>query len=327
MDVSVSLWAAVCGLLALALALDLFVFHRNAHEVSMREAALTSAVWVALGLSFGLVVWALFGSASAGEYLAGYLIEKSLSVDNIFVLAIVLSYFAVPAAYQHRLLFWGVVGALIMRGIFIGLGSVLLENFHWVIYVFGGFLVFTGLKMAFHRQHPVDPQKNRAVALVRRVLPMTPDYEGQRFFVRNRGRLFATPLLAALIVVETTDLIFAIDSIPAIFAVTKESFLVFTSNAFAILGLRALYFLLAGMMQRFVFLKAGLAAILVFVGFKMLVSDVYKIPVWWSLAVIASLLGVAVGLSWWKTSRTADPVQGVHSELPDEPLPAEESAS
>ncbi len=306
MDVSLWLWAAVLGFLAVALLLDLLVFHRKAHEVSMREAAVTSAVWVAFGLGFGAIVWAMFGSASAGQYFAGYLIEKSLSVDNIFVFALMFSYFAVPAAYQHRLLFWGVLGALFFRAIFIAGGAALLENFHWTIYLFGAFLVLTGIKMAVYRGHAADPGKNPVLRLVRRFVPMTDEYDGQRFFTRKAGKRIATPLLAVLIAIETTDVIFAVDSIPAIFAVTSEPFLVFTSNAFAILGLRALYFLLAGMIKRFTYLKLGLAIVLVFVGVKMLMTDIYKISVWTSLGIIAAILAVAMAVSWRRSSGDDD---------------------
>ena len=309
MDVSLWLWAGVVGFILVALALDLFVLHRDAHEVSMREAAITSAVWVAFGLGFGAIVWALYGGDLAGQYFAGYLIEKSLSVDNIFVFALIFSYFAVPALYQHRLLFWGVLGALIFRAIFIAAGAALLENFHWMIYVFGAFLLLTGAKMALYRGHAADPGKNPILRLVRRFVPMTDEYRGQRFFVREGGRWIATPLLAVLIAIETTDIIFAVDSIPAIFAVTSEPFLVFTSNAFAILGLRALYFLLAGMISRFTYLKLGLAVVLVFVGTKMLLTDIYKIQTWTSLGVIAAILAIAIGLSWRKTAGAELPVE------------------
>jgi len=294
MSVDLWIWAVFLGVIAFFLLLDLFVFHREAHVVSMREAATWSAIWVAMGLAFGGLIWLWFGPTAAGEYLAGYLIEKSLSVDNVFVFALIFSYFAVPAAYQHRVLFWGVVGAILMRAAFIAAGAALLESFHWIIYVFGALLVVTGVRMATRRHEEVHPERNPILRLVRRLIPMLPEYRGQKFFIREGGRLWATPLLAVLIVVETTDVIFAIDSIPAIFAVTREPFLVFTSNAFAILGLRALYFLLAGMMHRFVYLKYGLAGILVFVGAKMLLSDIYKVPIWISLAVISVLVGVSV---------------------------------
>jgi TerC family integral membrane protein len=296
------IWAVFIGVVALFLALDLFVFHRDAHAVSMREAAAWSAVWVALGLSFGGLVWLWQGGTAAGEYLAGYLIEKSLSIDNIFVFALLFAYFGVPLAYQHRVLFWGVVGAIMLRAAFIVGGAALLDSFHWVIFIFGSLLVFTGLKMAVKRHAEVNPERNPILRLARRFVPIVAEYHGQRFFIRDAGRVVATPLFAVLLAVETTDLIFAVDSIPAIFAVTREPFLVVTSNVFAILGLRALYFLLAGMMHRFVYLKYGLAAILVFVGTKMLVADLYHVPIWASVAVIATVVTVAVVASLRRTS-------------------------
>jgi tellurite resistance protein TerC len=295
------IWAVFFGLVALFLALDLFVFHRNAHAVSMREAATWSAVWVALGLAFAGLVWIWQGGTAAGEYLAGYLIEKSLSVDNIFVFALLFAYFGVPAAYQHRVLFWGVVGAIVLRAAFIVAGAALLENFHWVIFIFGGLLVFTGVKMALKRHDEVHPERNPILRLAQRFVPIASEYRGQKFFVREAGRVIATPLFAVLLAVETTDVIFAVDSIPAIFAVTRDPFLVVTSNVFAILGLRALYFLLAGMMHRFVYLKYGLAAILVFVGTKMLIADIYAVPIWASLMIIAAVVTVSVFASLRKT--------------------------
>jgi tellurite resistance protein TerC len=297
MDVPFWAWAAVSTLIVGVLLADLLLFHRHAHEVSMREAAWSSAMWVALGVAFGAVVWAAFGGDRAGEYFAGYLIEKSLSVDNIFVFALLFSYFGVPAAYRHRLLFWGVLGALVFRGIFIAGGAALLESFGWIIYVFGGFLIFTGVKMVRHGDQEVHPERNPVLRLLRRMMPVTDEYQGTRFLVRREGRTWATPLLAVLVAIETTDILFAVDSIPAIFAVTDEPFLVFTSNAFAILGLRALYFLLAGMIDRFVYLKYGLAAILVFVGVKMVIADVWHVPIALSLGVIAIMLAVSVVLS------------------------------
>ncbi|MCX8072310.1 MAG: TerC family protein [Candidatus Binatia bacterium] len=288
------LWVGFnCFVLAM-LALDLGVFHRRAHAVSLREAAIWSVVWVVLALAFnGLVYWA-WGYERALEFLTGYLIEKSLSVDNLFVFLMIFSYFAVPAIYQHRVLYWGILGALVMRGIFIATGVALMNRFHWMIYVFGGFLVVTGIRLLFSGDKEVEPARNPVVKLVRRVIPVTEDYRGQSFFVRDQRRLWATPLLLVLIVVETTDLVFALDSIPAIFAVTKDPFIVYTSNVFAILGLRALYFLLAGVMDMFRFLQIGLAVVLTFVGTKMLVSEFYKIPIGWSLAVVAGVLSVAV---------------------------------
>jgi tellurite resistance protein TerC len=289
------MWIAFVGLILGLLALDLFVFHRHAHEVSVREATIWSVVWVALGLGFGAIVWGWLGEERGGEYFAGYLIEKALSVDNIFVFAMVFAYFAVPAAYQHRVLFWGVVGAILFRAIFIVAGAELLKQFHWLIYVFGAILLATGLKMAFGGETHVHPERNPLLRLVRRVIPITMDYHGQRFFVRHAGTLVATPLFAVLLVVETTDVLFAIDSIPAIFAVTREPFIVFASNAFAILGLRSLYFVLADMMHRFTYLKVGLGGILVFAGSKMFLSETpYKIDIWVSLGLIGLILTASV---------------------------------
>jgi tellurite resistance protein TerC len=284
------IWIAFLSFIAGMLAIDLLVFQREAHAVSMREAAIWSGVWVALGLTFGAIVWLWQGSEAGGEYLAGYLIEKSLSVDNIFVFALVFGYFAVPAEYQHRVLFWGVFGALVFRAIFIAAGATLLDQFHWMIYVFGAFLVITGIRMARSNDEHVDPGKNPVLRAFRRFVPMTDGMRGEHFLVKEAGRRLATPLFAVLVVVETTDIIFAIDSIPAIFAVTTDTFLVFTSNAFAILGLRALYFLLAGMIGRFSYLKVGLAFVLAFVGVKMLISDLYHVPIWLSLTVIATAI-------------------------------------
>jgi tellurite resistance protein TerC len=286
------------------LALDLFVFHRKAHEVSLREAAAWSVAWITLGLAFGGYVWVTRGSQAGGEYLAGYLIEKSLSMDNVFLFAMLFTYFAVPSLYQHRVLFWGVVGAIVFRAIFIVAGAALLESFHFLIYGFGILLLLTGIKMWRSTGHSVHPEKNLVLRLVRRVIPITPDYHGQSFFVRHKGALMATPLFAVLVVVETTDIMFAIDSIPAIFAITTDPFIVLSSNLFAILGLRALYFLLAGMLGRFVYLKQGLAALLVFAGAKILVSDIYKMPVAISVGVIVAILAVSIGASLWATRRS-----------------------
>jgi tellurite resistance protein TerC len=294
MNVPLWAWAAVTGVIIAMLLLDLLVFHRNAHEVTTKEATISSAVWVTLGLSFGGIVWLVWGAGAGGEYYAGYLIEKSLSIDNIFVFAMLLSYFAVPAALQHRVLFWGVLGALVFRAIFIALGAALLESFHAAIYVFGVFLVLTGIRMALHTDTEVHPERNPVLRVLRRFMPITNEYHGGRFTVREGARRAATPLLAVVVAIETTDVLFAVDSIPAIYAITDEPFLVFTSNAFAILGLRALYFLLAGMISRFTYLKVGLAAVLVFAGAKMLLTDVYHLPVWASLLAIAGILTASV---------------------------------
>ncbi|MFI7033196.1 TerC family protein [Microbispora rosea] len=308
MSVPLWVWAAVLAVILAMLAVDLFA-HRRAHVVGVREALGWSGVWIALGLGFGVVVWLVWGPEAGGEYLAGYLIEKSLAVDNVFVIALLFSFFAVPRELQHRVLFFGVLGALVFRAGFIGAGAVLLDRFHWILYVFGAFLLYTGVKMARHSAIEVHPDRNPVLRAMRRLIPVTDSYHGQRFLVRQDadgrpgGRWAATPLLAVLVAVETSDIVFAVDSIPAIFAVTSEPFLVFTSNAFAILGLRAMYFLLAGAMHRFGYLRYGLAAILVFVGAKMLLADVYKIPVWLSLAVICACLVVAVAASVYRNRR------------------------
>lgn len=286
-------WAVLLAVILAMLAVDLLA-HRRAHVVEVREAALWSVVWVSLGLGFGLVVWWLYGAQAGGEYFAGYLIEKSLAVDNVFVFALIFASFAVPREYLHRVLFFGVLGALVFRAIFIAGGAALLNQFHWVLYLFGGFLVLTGWRMFLHRNEEGDPRKNPVLKLVRRFVPVTDEYHGQRFWVRLSGRWVATPLFTVLVLVETSDIVFAVDSIPAIFAVTQEPFLVFSSNAFAILGLRAMFFLLADLMHRFVYLKAGLAAVLVFVGVKMLLVDFYKIPIAYSLAFIAASITIAV---------------------------------
>ena len=276
------------------LALDLLVFHRKAHAVSLHEALFWSVVWIALGLLFNLGIYSLWGPEKALEFLAGYLIEKSLSVDNIFVFIMIFSYFGIPAIYQHRILFWGILGALIMRAFFIASGAALLSAFHWIIYVFGGFLIITGIKMFRAGEEKIEPEKNPAVRLLRRWMPITVEFHGQSFFVRIDQRLWATPLFVVLLVIETTDVIFAVDSIPAIFAITLDPFIVYTSNIFAILGLRALYFLLAGIMDMFRYLKLGLSFVLCFVGLKMMLVDFYKIPIGVSLGVVAGILAVSI---------------------------------
>ncbi len=276
------------------LALDLGVFHRKAHAVTTKEAALWSAVWVGLALTFNAALYAWQGPVVALEFLTGYLIEKALSVDNIFVFLMIFTYFQVPAAYQHRVLFWGILGALIMRGIFIAAGTALLARFVWTLYVFGAFLVVTGLRMCLAKTEGMHPEANPLVRFFRRLMPVTEGYVEDRFFVRRGGVLFATPLLLVLMVVESTDLVFALDSIPAIFGVTRDPFIVYTSNIFAILGLRALYFLLAGVVDRFRYLKLGLSVILVFIGAKMLLHHLYDMPVTVSLLVVLSVLAVSI---------------------------------
>jgi len=276
------------------LAVDLGVFHRKAHAVTVREATTWCFVWVALGLLFNIGVYIWLGSEKALEFFTGYFIEYSLSVDNIFVFIIIFSYFAVPSAHQYRVLFWGILGALVMRGAFIATGALLLENFHWVIYVFGAFLVFTGSKMLIKEETTLRPEDNPVIKLLARLMPVSSQYEGQRFFVKQNRRWAATPLFVVLLVVESTDLIFAVDSVPAIFAVSRDPFVVYTSNVFAILGLRSLYFLLAGVMNLFVYLRYGLGVVLGFVGFKMLLVDIYKIPIGLSLAVVAGTLILSI---------------------------------
>jgi tellurite resistance protein TerC len=303
MDVPVWLWAGVLGLILAMLALDLLA-HRHAHVVGVREAAAWTAVWVSLGLAFGGVVWWMFGPTAGGEYFAGYLIEKSLAVDNVFVFALIFGYFSVPRMYQHRVLFYGVLGALVLRAVFIAGGAALLDRFHWVLYVFGAILLYSGWRMFRHRNQEMDLSDNPVLRQARRLIPTTEDYDGQKFWVRRAGRWVATPLFMVLVVVEVSDVIFAVDSIPAIFAITQEPFLVFTSNAFAILGLRAMYFLLADLMHRFVYLKAGLAAILILVGIKMLLIDIWKVPIGLSLAAIAACLVVSVTASLRATRPT-----------------------
>lgn len=279
------------------LAVDLGVFHRKAHEVTLREAGVWSAVWVTLALGFNAWIWSYAGPQAGLEFLTGYLIEKSLAVDNIFVFVMIFSYFAVPAKYQHRVLFWGIIGALLMRGAFIGVGAYVLHRWHWVIYIFGGILVITAIKMLIKRGEEADLGKNFLIRWVSSVMPMTREYRGQAFAVREHGKWLATPLLLVLVVVEFSDLVFAIDSIPAIFAITSDPFLVYTSNVFAILGLRSMYFLLAGIVHKFVYLRTGLAIVLAFVGIKMMIVDIYKIPTLWSLAVVILLIAGSVVLS------------------------------
>jgi tellurite resistance protein TerC len=311
MELPLWVWFAFVGGLLGVLALDLGVFHRKAHVVSVREAAIWSAVWVALSLAFAALVYVWLGPDKGLEFLTGYLIEKSLAVDNIFVFVLVFSFFATPPLYQHRVLFWGVIGALLMRGVMIFLGAALIEQFHWILYVFGGLLLLTGLRMLVQRHDAeTDLNKNPAVRLARRVFKVSDDYDGQRFFTVKNGVRMATPLFLVLIFIEFTDLVFAVDSIPAIFAITTDPFIVFTSNALAILGLRSMYFLLAGVVHRFVYLKTGLSLILVFIGVKMLLLDVFKIPTALSLGVVATILALSIVLSLLKTARQAEPSRG-----------------
>jgi TerC family integral membrane protein len=314
MSNQVVIWVGFNLFVLAMLALDLGVFHRQAHTVKVREALVWSAVWVALALLFNAGVYFWRGPEPALDFLTGYLLEKSLSVDNIFIFLLIFSAFRVPPQYQHTVLFWGIVGALLMRALFIAIGVTLLQTFHWVVYVFGAFLLLTGVKMAIQRQErEIDPARHPVLRLLRRFLPMTERYEDGKFFVRRGGRTFATPLFVVLFVVETTDVIFAVDSIPAILAITVDPFIVYTSNVFAILGLRALYFALAGLAHRFHTLHYGLAAILVFVGIKMLLVDVYKIPIGIALSVLAGILLLSVLASLVR------PRQEPHCPVPADP--------
>jgi len=294
------MWVGFNAVVLALLALDLGVFHRTSHRVTVREAAIWSTIWVALSLAFGYGLSVSLGREAGLQFLTGYLIEKALSVDNIFVFVLIFSYFRVPEEHQHRVLFWGILSALVMRGAMIGAGAYLIERFHWIIYVFGAFLAYTGARLATRQGHEVHPEKNPVLRLVRRAMPVTTEYHGSHFFVRlapatgSRSRRAATPLMVVLVLVESTDVLFALDSIPAIFAVTTDPFLVYTSNVCAILGLRSLYFLLAGVVDRFHYLQLGLSVVLIFVGAKMLLTDVYHMPIVLSLAVIAAVLTLSV---------------------------------
>ena len=298
-DVPVAVWVGFVALISVLLLFDLLLVHRTEHVISTKEAAIESALWIALGIAFTAVMFWWHGGAAAGEYISGYLIEKSLSVDNVFVWALIMSYFAVPREYQFRVLFWGVFGALVLRFVFIFAGVELINRFEWMIYVFGGFLLYTAYRILRQGDEEVHPDNNPVLKLVRRVVPSTTRYDGQKLFTRIDGKKLATPLLAVLIVVETSDVIFATDSIPAILAVSHEQFIVFSSNAFAILGLRSLYFLLADLRDRFDYLQQGLAVILAFVGVKMLISHQVHIPTWLSLLVIAAVLATSIIISWY----------------------------
>jgi len=298
LDTDTILWLILAVTIGTVLAVDLLVFNRRAHAPSFREAAAFSAFYIALGLLFGALVFVTRGHDDGAAYLAGYLLELSLSVDNVFVFALIFTAFVVPLQYQHRVLFLGILGAIVFRAIFIGLGTAIIETFHWAIYIFGVLLLVTGYRMwAQRNDHLIDPMDNRLLRIFRRFVPTTDTYRGQRFIVIEQGRRLATPLLAVLLVVESSDILFAIDSVPAIFSVITDTLLIFSSNAFAILGLRSLYFLLAGAVERFRYLRPGLAALLVFAGIKILLADIMPIPIGVSLAVIVAILGAAVGAS------------------------------
>ncbi len=306
-DVAAWQWITLVVVILVMLLVDLLVIHREAHEISTREAAIESVVWISIGVAFtGVVAW-WFGSQASGEYISGYLIEKSLSIDNVFVWALIMGYFAVPLKYQHRVLFWGIFGALALRAVFIFAGVALIERFDWILYLFGAFLLYTAAKLVFGDDEQVDPGDSKFLKVVDRFVPSTDEFDGQKLFTRKNGKRLATPLFAVLMLIEGTDVIFAVDSVPAVLAVSQEQFIVFSSNAFAILGLRALYFLLADMHSRFTYLQQGLAIILAFVGIKMIIdkAGIYHVPTPLSLTVIALVLTSSIGFSM-KATRAID---------------------
>jgi tellurite resistance protein TerC len=298
-----ALWIGFIAFVLVMLALDLGVFNRKDHVVGFKEAALWSCVWVALSLVFNAGLFWYFGQEHGIEFLTGYLIEKSLSVDNIFVFIVIFSSLSVPPIYQHRVLYWGILSALVMRAAMIFAGVAMLQRFHWLIYVFGVFLIITGVRLYITRNKEEHPEQSKAMQFIRRIVPSTHEFDGHNFFTRVNGRLVATPLFMALLLIELSDVIFAVDSIPAIFAVTTDPFIVFTSNIFAILGLRSLFFILAGLVERFRYLKVGLAVVLAFVGTKMTIMDIYKIPALVSLAVILTTLGISIAVSFRASRR------------------------
>ena len=317
LDIPAWAWVAFVGLVITLVLADMLVFHRDAHTISLRAASIESGVWITLGLSFTFVIWAWHGGTAAGQYLSGYLIEESLSIDNVFVWAVILTFFQVPQAYRFRVLFWGIFGALVLRAVFIFAGVALVERFDWLLYVFGAFLLYTAVKIARHDEAEVHPDQNLALRLVRKVVPSTTEYDGQKMFTRQNGKLLATPLFAVLVMVESTDVLFAVDSIPAIFGVSQEEFIIFTSNAFAILGLRALYFCLAGMADKFRYLNTGLGVILAFVGTKMILAtaDVWHPPTWLALTVIIAVLTTTILLSLWADAKEGDDEDDVIEEM------------
>ena len=321
-DTNIWFWIGFVGFVLAMLSLDLGVFHRTPHVVKPKEAAIWTGVWVALALVFAAGLLLIYGHEVGLTFLTGYVIEESLSVDNIFVIVLIFEYFRVPRICQHRVLFYGILGALLMRGLFIGLGAVLIARFHWILYIFGAMLVITGIRMAFRGEEEFNGEQNPIVKFVRRLMPMSHDFHGKHFFTVENGKRLATPLLLVLVLVEVTDLIFAVDSIPAIFGVTQDPFLVFTSNIFAILGLRSLYFLLAAVVDKFYLLKYGLAVILTFVGVKMIIESWVHIPILLSLAVVLGVLlaSIVASLIWPKAHQLSEGRTGsMFGRLPPEP--------
>jgi len=294
LEIGITGWIAFLVFLVIMLALDLGIFNRKSHDINYKEALLWSGIWISLAVLFNIGIFHFAGHEKGMEFLTGYLLEKALSVDNIFIFVLLFSYFNVSKKYQHKVLYYGIVGALIMRGVLIALGAALIVKFHWVLLIFGAFLVFTGIKMAVQKDEKVEPEKNPVVKFFKKIFPVSQNYERDKFFIKKKTGLLATPLFIVLIVVETTDLVFAFDSIPAILAITQDTFIVFTSNAFAILGLRSLYFALAGFMDKFKYLRLGLSVILVFIGVKMLIADFFPISVGISLAVLLLVLTISI---------------------------------
>jgi tellurite resistance protein TerC len=301
------LWALFAAIVLMALAVDLGIFHRHAHVVRIREAAIWTVVWASLALGFNAFIYYRFGATKAAEFLQGYLLEYALSIDNVFVFLIVFRYFKVPQDQLHRVLFWGIIGAVASRGLFIGAGAIIIQRFHWVMYILGLFLVYTGFKIIFQKEGEVDPGHNPALRIFRRLLPTVSNYHGQKFLLRKDGRTYATPLLVVLVVVEMTDIMFAVDSIPAIFGVTTDVFIVFTSNIFAILGLRSLFFLIEGLVAKLRFLKVGVAVILAFIGVKILIKSYYDMHVAMSLGILAGVLVISTIVSLIFPAPTAKP--------------------
>lgn len=297
MEYSLTVWIVFNVFIISMLVVDLMVFNRKPHEISIKESLIWTGIWIALAIVFGIGLYVYVNPDTALDYFTGYLIEKSLSVDNIFVFLLIFTYFGVEPKFQHKVLFWGIFGALVFRLLFIFIGVALIEQFHWLIYIFGAFLVFTGIKLGLEKDKEIRPDRNPVLKLVRRFVPITKDYHGQNFFLKKRGRIIATPMFVVLVVIETTDIVFALDSIPAIMAITRDEFIIYSANAFAILGLRALYFALSGVMRLFHFLHYGLAFILVYIGFKMLLEGFYQIPTTFTLIIIVITLIISVLLS------------------------------
>ncbi|AGG05819.1 MULTISPECIES: TerC family protein [Dehalococcoides] len=310
------LWVIFAVMVLCMMALDLGVFHRRAHEVKTKEALVWSGVWIALALIFGGLVYSSLGSETGLNYLSGYIIELSLSVDNLFVFIMIFSYFCIKREYQHKVLFWGILGAIIMRAVFIAAGITLIENLSWVLYIFGVFLIYTGIKMVKDQNKEIHPDKNPLVNFVCRILPMTNKLHGDHFFIKENGRKLATPLILVLVSIEAMDLVFAVDSIPAVMAITLDPFIIFTSNIFAVMGLRAMYMALSGVIQKLHYLHYGLAAILAFLGIKMLISDFFHMPVTASLGVVAVILAISIAASLLKPPKEIKPVEMPHPACP-----------